>query len=77
MHRFMLILSLLLLSFLIKSCKVEESPAKELGPFKTISSNGMVTFKLVQGVTNKVISTSIADASYNVGGGQLSVNAAG
>jgi hypothetical protein len=77
MKKLVFISSILILLIIIPSCKVEESPAKELGPFKTISSNGYVTFKLVQGVANKVISTSIADASYNVSGGQLSVNAAG
>ncbi|HEY9049509.1 MAG TPA: DUF2807 domain-containing protein [Ohtaekwangia sp.] len=59
------------------SCNLEESPAKALGPFNHISSNGGVTFNFIQGVDNKVISTSMSDSYYNVSNGQLSINSPG
>lgn len=59
------------------SCDVQEDPAKPLAPFDRITSNGGgVTFTLVQGAKNKVISTSLNDAAYNVSNDQLLVNAA-
>ncbi|WP_333818893.1 GIN domain-containing protein [Ohtaekwangia sp.] len=61
----------------IASCDLKEYPAKELGSFDHINSNGGVSFNFVQGVENKVLSTSMSDAYYNVSGGQLSVNAPG
>ena len=62
---------------MMASCEVEEQPAKALPPFRTISSNGYVTFKLVEGVENQVISTSLNEMEYSVYSGTLSVNAAG
>lgn len=63
--------------FVLASCDVEEQPAKALPAFRTISSNGGVKFRLVEGAENQVISTTLDDASYGVSSGTLSVNAAG
>jgi hypothetical protein len=54
----------------------EEFPPRELPPFNRIQSNGGVTFKLVTGPENKVISTSMSETAYSVSGGQLNINAA-
>jgi hypothetical protein len=70
-------LTVILFSGLAGCDDPEEFTAKQLGPFSTIQSNGGVTFHLVSGVENKVISTSIGETQYNVSNGQLSVNAAG
>ncbi|MDJ1497193.1 DUF2807 domain-containing protein [Cytophagaceae bacterium DM2B3-1] len=59
------------------SCEVEEVPPKPLGSFTTITSNGFVTFNLVGGPVNKVISTSMSDAYYNVSNGNLFINGMG
>jgi hypothetical protein len=67
----------ILSALILISCDVEEQPAKPLGRFTSISSNGGVKFKLVEGVENTVISTSIDESQYGVSGGTLSVNAAG
>src|SRR5688572_27865922 len=66
-----------LLLLTICSCTEDEMPAKELDPFKTINANGGVTFTLVQGASNRVISTSLNEASYNVNNETLSINATG
>jgi hypothetical protein len=65
------------LSLLLIRCDIEETPAKKLGSFNRIQSNGMVTFNLVTGAENAVISTSIMESMYSVSGGTLIVNAAG
>lgn len=77
MRRHFLTLCLPILIAGLAACELEETPAKELGPFNTISSNGSVKFTLIQGVENKVISTSISETMYNVSNGQLTVNAPG
>lgn len=65
-------------SLLLTACgDPEEFPAKALPPFNRIQSNGFVTFNFVTGAENKVISTSISESMYNVGSGQLNVNATG
>ncbi|HEY0656533.1 MAG TPA: DUF2807 domain-containing protein [Chryseosolibacter sp.] len=75
--RLKLVLATVSLCALLFACEVEEEAAKELLPFRTISSNGMVKFRLIEGPENKVISTSIDEFQYNVSNGTLSVNAAG
>jgi hypothetical protein len=65
------------LMFGLVSCDPKEYPPKALGHFTTISSNGLVTFTLVQGVENAVLSTSMMDSYYSVSGGQLSINGIG
>lgn len=63
--------------FFLAACDIEEDPAKPLGPFNRIQSNGTITFKLVTGAENKVISTSLMESMYNTGGGVLSINGSG
>jgi hypothetical protein len=63
--------------FFFSACDVEEDPAKPLGPFNRIQSNGSITFKLVTGAENRVISTSLMESLYNTGSGVLSVNGNG
>src|SRR5688572_3423569 len=70
-------LTLFLFCGLVGCDDPEEFTAKELDPFNTIHSNGAVTFHLVSGVENKVMSTSIGETQYSVSNGQLSINAAG
>jgi hypothetical protein len=72
-----LLLLFLLVSVTLMSCEIEEQPAKALPPFRTITSNGSVTYKLVDAVENTVISTSLDESGYNVTNGSLSVNAVG
>lgn len=55
----------------------EEHPAKELGSFDQIQSNGNIKFRLITGPENKVISTSLDDISYYVSNGVLHLNASG
>jgi hypothetical protein len=65
-------------SFLVTGCgDPKEFPAKALPPFNKISSNGFVTFNLVAGAENTVISTSMPESMYSAGGGQLNVNGIG
>jgi hypothetical protein len=67
-----------LVALIAISCgEPKEHPVKDMGTFRVISSNGLVTFKFVQGVENKAIATSMADDMYSVGGGVLSVNGVG
>jgi hypothetical protein len=71
-------LALLFASILfLAGCDVEESPAKALGPFDRIQSNGTVTFRLVTGADNRVLSTTMMESMYNAGGGTLTVNGSG
>lgn len=65
------------LVFMLFSCDPHEEPAKALPPFDLISANGPVKFKLVSGATNQVISTSMVDQEYNVGGHTLQINGIG
>jgi len=70
----------LLLAFLVPllfSCDPHEEPAKALPPFDLVSANGPMTFHLVTGATNQVISTSLLEQEYNVGGGTLQINGVG
>jgi hypothetical protein len=67
----------LCLLLVLASCDPKEYPPKALGYFDKISSNGPVTFTLVQGAENQVISTSMMDSYYGVSGGQLSINGLG
>ncbi|MBL0740431.1 GIN domain-containing protein [Chryseolinea lacunae] len=62
---------------LLVCCEPREYPAKVLPAFSAIQSNGYVTFNLVSGAENRVISTSLADAMYSVSNGVLVVNATG
>lgn len=55
----------------------EEFPVPDFGPIYSISANGGVTFNLVSGAENKIISTSMDHSGYSVSGGHLSINAAG
>lgn len=65
-------------SFLLTGCgDPKEFPAKPLPPFNRIQSNGFVTFNLVTGAENTVISTSMPESMYNAGGGVLMVNGGG
>lgn len=51
---------------------------KSMSSFRSISANGSVTFKLVQGEEKtKALSTSMADANYSVSNGTLNVNGNG
>lgn len=71
----LLILSCSLFFF---SCEdPEEHPAKEVGRFYNIQSNGMVKYKLVTGAENKVISTTMDNNSYYASSGTLHVNGVG
>lgn len=74
-HGYTSLLGILFLSLF--SCDVEETPAKQLGPFNKISSNGPVTFTFVQGAENKVLTTSMMDNYYSVSNGQLNINGMG
>lgn len=65
-------------SFLLTGCgDPKEFPAKALPPFNKISSNGLVTFNLIAGAENMVISTSMPESMYSAGGGQLNINGIG
>ncbi|MBT1695930.1 DUF2807 domain-containing protein [Fulvivirgaceae bacterium PWU4] len=65
-------------AFLLIGCgDPKEFPPKALPPFNKISSNGLVTFNLVAGAENMVISTSIPESMYSAGGGQLNINGIG
>lgn len=66
-----------LFAFVLFSCDNEEDPAKPLPPFGSISANGPVTFNLVTGVTNQVMSTSLQSQQYFVSGGTLQINGTG
>ena len=68
---------LVLLMALAGCGEPEEFAAKELPPFNSISANGGVKIYFVTGPVNKVVSTSMAENHYGVGGGTLSINAAG
>jgi hypothetical protein len=70
-------LLLLVSIFFLAACEVEEDPAKPLGPFNRIQSNGTITFRLVTGAENRVISTSLMESMYNTGGGTLQINGSG
>ncbi len=70
-------LLLLLASIVFLAGCEEENPAKPLGPFNRIQANGTITFKLVTGADNRVISTSLMESMYNTGGGTLSINGSG
>ena len=61
----------------ISSCKREEDSPKALGNFKQIHCNGGVNIKFIQGATNEVISTTLADSEYNTGSYTLNINASG
>lgn len=73
--RFVAAAALLLLSFTLVNCKKKEKPAKVVGPFSSIQSNGNVHITLVQGAENTVISTTLDDATYNATNGTLVINA--
>ncbi len=62
--------------FFLAGC-AEENPAKPLGPFNQIHSNGTITFRLVTGAENRVISTTLMESMYNTGSGTLSINGSG
>lgn len=65
-------------SFFVTGCgDPKEFPAKALPPFNRIQSNGFVTFNLITGAENRVISTSMPESMYNAGGGVLTVNGGG
>lgn len=55
----------------------QEFAAKELLPFNSIRANGNATIYLVTGNENRVVSTSMADQLYGVGGKTLSINGGG
>jgi hypothetical protein len=56
----------------------DEHPVKGVGGVRSISANGLVTFKLVQGAgTSTAVSTSLMDNMYSYGNGVLSVNGVG
>jgi hypothetical protein len=66
------------LVLLLVSCgDPKEFPSKPLAPFNRISSNGLVTFNLVTGARNEVLSTNLNEAMYNVSSGVLQVNGVG
>jgi hypothetical protein len=55
----------------------KEFAPKPLGPFNRISSNGLVTFNLVTGARNEVLSTNLNEAMYSVSSGVLQINGIG
>jgi len=59
------------------ACDPHEDPAKPLPPFGNVWCNGPMSFKLVTGAANGVVSTSLLDQQYNVSGGTLSINGSG
>lgn len=61
----------------LSGCDSEEFAPKALPPFSNIQSNGAVTFKLVNGPDNRVVSTSMAENYYSVSGNTLTVNGGG
>ena len=63
--------------FFFAGCDIEEQPAKALGPFNRIQSNGTITFRLVTGADNHVVSTSMMESMYNTGGNTLQINGSG
>jgi len=59
-------------------CDPVEHPVKSMGPIRSISANGPVTFRLAQGAGQTLaVSTSMLDNMYNYSGGTLSVNGTG
>jgi hypothetical protein len=70
-------LALAVCLFFLAGCDLKENPAKTLAPFNYIQSNGTVTFRLITGFKNQVISTTVNESMYSSNGGVLSVNGSG
>lgn len=59
------------------SCDRDEDPAKDVGQFEKISANGSMDIRLVSGVENKVLTTSLSENAYSASNGTLNINGNG